>query len=66
VAAEYGTGPGRLPHRLARHDGGHQQGAQDVGNVTEAAEIVEDNYFFGVQAIDKDGNVSVATVPLLR
>jgi hypothetical protein len=30
-----------------------------------AAEIVEDNYFFGVQAIDKDGNVSVATYPTL-
>jgi hypothetical protein len=25
--------------------------------------LSKDNYFFGVQAVDKDGNVSVATYP---
>src|SRR5450830_819967 len=41
------------------------QGAQDVGNVTEAkVKLSKDNYFFGVQAIDRDGNVSVATYPM--
>lgn len=40
------------------------QGAQDVGNVTEARlALSKDNVFFGVQAIDRDGNVSVATYP---
>ena len=40
------------------------QGAQFVGNVTEAKiKLSKDNYFFGVQAVDKDGNVSVATYP---
>ncbi|MBB5369662.1 MULTISPECIES: M28 family peptidase [unclassified Janthinobacterium] len=40
------------------------QGAKDVGNVTQAKiKLSKDNYFFGVQAIDKDGNVSVATYP---
>ena len=41
------------------------QGAKSVGNVTEATiNLSKDNYFFGVQALDKDGNVSVATYPL--
>lgn len=41
------------------------QGATFVGNVTEATvKLSKDNYFFGVQAVDKDGNVSVATYPL--
>jgi hypothetical protein len=41
------------------------QGAQDVGNVTEArVKLSKDNYFFGVQAIDRDGNVSVASYPM--
>ncbi|MFP5392860.1 MAG: aminopeptidase, partial [Gammaproteobacteria bacterium] len=41
------------------------QGAQYVGNVTEArVKLSKDNYFFGVQAVDKDGNVSPATYPL--
>ncbi len=41
------------------------QGAKYVGNVTEATiDLSKDNYFFGVQAVDKDGNVSVATYPL--
>ncbi|NHZ78479.1 M20/M25/M40 family metallo-hydrolase [Massilia sp. CCM 8695] len=40
------------------------QGALYVGNVTEATvKLSKDNYFFGVQAVDKDGNVSVATYP---
>jgi hypothetical protein len=40
------------------------QGAQFVGKVTEATvKMSKDNYFFGVQAVDKDGNVSVATYP---
>ncbi|SHH15717.1 M20/M25/M40 family metallo-hydrolase [Massilia sp. CF038] len=40
------------------------EGYKDVGNVTEATvKLSKDNYFFGVQAIDKDGNVSVATYP---
>lgn len=40
------------------------QGAQYVGNVTEATvKLSKDNYFFGVQAVDKEGNVSVATYP---
>ena len=40
------------------------QGSKFVGNVTEATvSLSKDNYFFGVQAVDKDGNVSVATYP---
>ena len=40
------------------------QGAINVGNVTQATvKLSKDNYFFGVQALDKDGNVSVASYP---
>jgi hypothetical protein len=40
------------------------QGSKFVGNVTEATvNLSKDNYFFGVQAVDKDGNVSVASYP---
>jgi hypothetical protein len=40
------------------------QGARFVGNVTQASvQMSKDNYLFGVQAVDKDGNVSVATYP---
>lgn len=40
------------------------EGSQYVGNVTEATvKLSKDNVFFGVQAIDKDGNVSPATYP---
>jgi hypothetical protein len=40
------------------------QGSQFVGNVTQATvKLSKDNYFFGVQAIDKDGNASVASYP---
>jgi hypothetical protein len=41
------------------------QGAKWVGNVTEAKiPLSKDNYFFGVQAVDRDGNVSPATYPV--
>ncbi|MDN4036697.1 M20/M25/M40 family metallo-hydrolase [Massilia sp. YIM B02443] len=41
------------------------QGSKWVGNVTEATlDLSKDNVFFGVQAVDKDGNVSVATYPM--
>jgi len=41
------------------------QGAQYVGNVSEATvKLSKDNYFFGVQAVDKDGNASVAAYPV--
>ncbi|NML62054.1 M28 family peptidase [Massilia sp. RP-1-19] len=40
------------------------QGSLYVGNVTEATvRLSKDNYFFGVQSVDKDGNASVATYP---
>ena len=41
------------------------QGAEDVGNVTRyvVKGRSKDNYFFGVQAVDRDGNVSVASYP---
>jgi hypothetical protein len=40
------------------------QGAKFVGNVTNyTAKLSKDNYFFGVQAVDKNGNASVATYP---
>lgn len=43
------------------------QGAKFVGNVTETKiPLSKDNYFFGVQAVDKDGNVSPATYPVPR
>lgn len=41
------------------------QGSKWVGNVGEATiDLSKDNVFFGVQAVDKDGNVSVATYPM--
>jgi hypothetical protein len=41
------------------------QGAKFVGNVTSARiDLSHDNLIFGVQAVDKDGNVSPATYPL--
>ena len=41
------------------------QGAQFVGNVTAytVKGLSKDNFFFGVQAVDVDGNVSVASYP---
>ena len=41
------------------------QGATFVGNVTNyRVDLSKDNLLFGVQAVDKDGNVSPATYPL--
>jgi hypothetical protein len=41
------------------------QGSQFVGKVTEyRVPRSKDNVFFGVQAVDKDGNVSVASYPV--
>ena len=41
------------------------QGSQFVGKVTAVTMAQsKDNVFFGVQAVDKDGNTSVATYPL--
>jgi hypothetical protein len=41
------------------------QGALYVGNTTRyVVPRSKDNFLFGVQAVDKDGNVSVATYPL--
>ena len=42
------------------------QGSVWAGNVTEftVKGRSKDNYFFGVQAVDKDGNVSVASYPV--
>lgn len=41
------------------------QGSKYVGNVTNARlDLSHDNLIFGVQAVDKDGNVSPATYPL--
>jgi hypothetical protein len=41
------------------------QGSQFVGNVTAfKVPLSKDNVYFGVQAVDKDGNVSVASYPV--
>lgn len=42
------------------------QDAIFVGNVTQytAKGLSKDNYFFGVQAVDQDGNISVASYPV--
>jgi len=41
------------------------QGAVYVGNDTHyLSKLSKDNYLFGVEAVDKDGNVSVASYPL--
>lgn len=40
------------------------QDAQFVGKVTEfRLPLSKDNYYFGVQAVDQDGNVSPASYP---
>ena len=41
------------------------QGFEDVGNVTRTTiyGVSKDNVVFGLQVIDQDGNVSVATYP---
>jgi hypothetical protein len=41
------------------------QGSKFVGNVTSyTSDLSKDNVFFGVQAVDKQGNLSPATYPL--
>ena len=41
------------------------QGSKFVGNVTTyTSDLSKDNVFFGVQAVDRNGNVSPATYPL--
>jgi hypothetical protein len=41
------------------------QGSRFVGKVTNARiDMSKDNVLYGVQAVDKDGNVSPATYPL--
>jgi hypothetical protein len=41
------------------------QGSKFVGNVTTyTSDLSKDNVFFGVQAVDKSGNLSPATYPL--
>jgi hypothetical protein len=41
------------------------QGSRFVGKATEATlPLSKDNYYFGVQAVDKDGNLSPATYPV--
>ncbi|MDB5746089.1 MAG: aminopeptidase [Massilia sp.] len=41
------------------------QGSRFVGNVTTyTSDLSKDNVFFGVQAVDRNGNVSPATYPL--
>lgn len=41
------------------------EGAKYVGNVTTyTSELSKDNVFFGVQAVDRNGNLSPATYPL--
>ena len=47
-------------------DAANWQGAAYVGNSTQftARGLSKDNYFFGVQAVDREGNVSVATYPM--
>jgi hypothetical protein len=41
------------------------QGSRTVGNVTTARiDMSKDNVLYGVQAVDKDGNVSPATYPM--
>jgi hypothetical protein len=41
------------------------QGSRFVGKATEATlTLSKDNYYFGVQAVDNDGNVSPVTYPV--
>jgi hypothetical protein len=59
--------PDLLGYRIVWRDttAANWQGAKWVGNVVEATvDLSKDNVFFGVQAVDKDGNVSVATYPM--
>ena len=61
------TEPDLAGYRIVWRETGAAQweGSQWVGNATEArVKLSKDNYFFGVQAVDKDGNASVATYPV--
>lgn len=55
-------------YRIVWRDTTHSfwQGSMMIGNVTDftVKGKSKDNYFFGVQAVDKDGNVSAATYPM--
>ena len=61
------TEPDLLGYRIVWRDttAAQWQGAQFVGNVTAftVKGLSKDNFFFGVQAVDVDGNVSVASYP---
>jgi len=54
-----------LSHSLARDLQPFWQRSVDVGNVTEFVMkgLSKDDYFFAVQAIDKDGNASAPSFP---
>jgi hypothetical protein len=60
--------PGLAGYRIVWRDttASVWQGSAYIGNVTQFSvkDKSKDNYFFGVQAVDKDGNVSVATYPV--
>jgi hypothetical protein len=59
--------PDLLGYRVVWRDttAAQWQGAAWAGNATQftVKGFSKDNYFFGVQAVDKDGNVSVASYP---
>ena len=61
------TEPDLLGYRIVWRDttAAQWQGAQFVGNVTAftVKGLSKDNFFFGVQAVDVDGNASVASYP---
>ncbi|MEC5215376.1 hypothetical protein RCH09_000306 [Actimicrobium sp. GrIS 1.19] len=64
---EANTEPDLAGYRVVWRETGSAswQGAADAGKSTQfvARGLSKDNYFFGVQAVDTDGNVSVATYP---
>jgi hypothetical protein len=67
LAWQANTEPDLAGYRIVWRDttAAQWQGSQFVGKVTSATmTLSKDNVFFGVQAVDKDGNVSVATYPL--
>ena len=65
VGRERGAGPGRLRDRLARHDLARLDELAAVGNATSYTMkgMSKDNYFFGVRAVDKQGNRSPVSYP---
>lgn len=61
------TEPDLASYRIVWRDttAAQWQGSQFVGNVTSITmPLSKDNVFFGVQAVDKDGNISVASYPM--